>query len=538
MPSRGSFPPQMASRRPHTTGGAGSASDAKRRRVEFARDADVDWSGAVPGSASDGSNPLVGALRPLLGLPGALQASLGSIWRHPGGPPLPLPKLVPPPPPLPPASGRWGASWGDEGSEEEDSGSGSEDCDEGPRWIFEVELEGDWVPFDPESNRRLSEAKESGQSRVDLRARGHRYVVDLEFMAQTNRSTGMCRPIRCREEPEEAEDAKGSDEDDKALPGLEALRDLLRRPPPPPPELAKEVPHMGPEEIRAAIVRRVPEAESWVAPRSNDTPAIEFLIKSYDSGLPAFPSAVRKHLAEGVRLVVWAAANPAEAGVAEARADYFARQLAEAFTNCQAVQARTIDALQAEIRGVASHSLPAQLRALVEEHREMALDRTVCHFHPYAHVTSDSSPTEQLPHLSNRYRRHLGREVGLGGARSEAADADRNASGRLPVPRRRALARFWREFRARELLGAVVADVNQTEAEAQRRIDRDLLMAWAGSHAGVGYRIFYDESAPHLYGDFKPSTEQVGHRQPVLHEALALELMVSALGPAGAAGSS
>mmetsp|Transcript_2998 Transcript_2998/g.8980 ORF Transcript_2998/g.8980 Transcript_2998/m.8980 type:complete len:145 (+) Transcript_2998:655-1089(+) len=119
-------------------------------------------------------------------------------------------------------------------------------------------------------------------------------------------------------------------------------------------------------------------------------------------------------------------------------------------------------------------------------------------------------------------------------ARSEAAAADRNAAGPLPVPRRRALARFWREFGPREIIRAVVADVNQQEPEVQRRVDRNLLMAWAGSHTDIGHRIFYDESSPQLYGDFQPSADQAGHRQPVLYEALALELLLSALGPAAA----
>lgn len=102
------------------------------------------------------------------------------------------------------------------------------------------------------------------------------------------------------------------------------------------------------------------------------------------------------------------------------------------------------------------------------------------------------------------------------------------------MPRRQALARFWCEFCPREITRAVVADINQTEPEVQRCVGRDLLMAWAGSHINLGHRIFYDESSAHLYGNFQPSVDQAGHRQPVLHEALALELLISALGPAAA----
>merc|ERR1712228_17667 len=176
-----------------------------------------------------------------------------------------------------------------------------------------------------------------------------------------------------------------------------------------------------------------------------------------------------------------------------------------------------------------SHSLSAQLRSLVEEHREMALDRTVCHFHPKAPVTSDCSPTQQLPHLSNKYRRHLGFEVGLCGSRSDAAASDRNAQGPLPVPRGRAIQQFWSEFNPHDIVKAIVSDVNQIDPEAQRRIDRNLLMAWAGSHPGVGHRIFYDESNPVVYGGIELSVEQSGQRQPVLYDELAMELLLSVL---------
>lgn len=256
---------------------------------------------------------------------------------------------------------------------------------------------------------------------------------------------------------------------------------------------------------------------------------MDFLVKSYGSGLPAFPPAVSKHLAQGVRIILGALRSPKEAGLTQARAKYLANQFAESFTNCQAVQARVIDAVQAEIRGVSSHSLPAQLRSLVEEQRELALDRTVCHFHPKAASAEEGDPKEQLPHLSNRYRRHLGERCGFGGARLEGARSDRNARHRLPVPKRKVLKKFWGEFTAREAVSLVVADVNQTSLDAQRRIDPDLLMKWAGLDSTVGYRIFYDDASPALYGDLSPSKEQLDGRQPVLHQALAVELLLSNL---------
>merc|ERR1712110_326228 len=89
--------------------------------------------------------------------------------------------------------------------------------------------------------------------------------------------------------------------------------------------------------------------------------------------------------------------------------------------------------------------------------------------------------------------------------------------------------RFWQEFNVPEIINAIVVDVNQREDNVQRHVDRNLLMAWAGSHPDIGHRIFYDEASPELYGDFKPSPEQAAQCQPVLHDALTVSLLLSVL---------
>jgi len=320
------------------------------------------------------------------------------------------------------------------------------------------------------------------------------------------------------------------EEDLDSVPGLKELQELLRKPPPPPPSLDGEIPKLEAQQIRDIILKLIPDAKNLIAPRSGSTPVLEFLVRSYEKGLPAFPPAVSEHLRDGVRLLMGALHEPLRAGLTLSRCKNLAERLLDSFGSCQAVQARTVDSLQADLRGVASHSLPAQLRALVEEHREMALDRTVCHFHPRAPVMQDSSPQEQLPHLANRYRRHLGSEVGFSGARLEAAKQDRNAQGALAVPHERALKRFMMMFNPLDVVEAVVADVNQSETDAQRRIDTALVMKWAGSNPSVGHRVFYDESEPELYGGFKPSEQQLGMCQPTFHRALAVEFLLAVLG--------
>lgn len=310
---------------------------------------------------------------------------------------------------------------------------------------------------------------------------------------------------------------------------FDELKRVMQFPAPASAQPQQEFRKLSASEIRATITKLVPESAGWIAPRSNGTKALDFLVKSYTNGFPALPPAASAHCAEGVRLIVGALADPDSAGLKAGRAKVLAQALAEAYTGCQAVQARTVDMLQGEIRGLTSQSLPAQLRVLIEEFREAALDRMVCHFHPGAPTAGDGTPHMQLPHLANKYRRHLGSCIGISESRMEAARSDRNASGPLPAGKEVAEEKFWQEFDAREICRAVVADVNQASEEAERRVDRRLLLEWCGSREDLGYEVFYDEAMAHDYGDMKPSADQEAMRQPFIHEAFACKVLLSAL---------
>merc|ERR1712232_1318826 len=102
-------------------------------------------------------------------------------------------------------------------------------------------------------------------------------------------------------------------------------------------------------------------------------------------------------------------------------------------------------------------------------------------------------------------------------------------AGPLPVPKEVAEEQFWKEFDAKELCRAIVADVNQTSDDAERRIDRRLLLEWCGSHEELGYEVFYDEALINLYGDMKPSVDQEAMRQPFIHDRFACRVLLSVL---------
>mmetsp|Transcript_3770 Transcript_3770/g.7610 ORF Transcript_3770/g.7610 Transcript_3770/m.7610 type:complete len:270 (+) Transcript_3770:148-957(+) len=62
--------------------------------------------------------------------------------------------------------------------------------------LFEIELEGGWVPFEPRISKMLAEADVSGQHRVEYQARRQTYIVDFDTMEQINKLSGKRRRIR------------------------------------------------------------------------------------------------------------------------------------------------------------------------------------------------------------------------------------------------------------------------------------------------------------------------------------------------------
>lgn len=104
-------------------------------------------------------------------------------------------------------------SWKKPVAEETDGGRGSE-VEEGMppepllqhagelevTYIYELEIEGGWVPFEGISAEVLRKARESSTKVIRFEERGFPYALDLERMGQRNLKTGRVRQIRCRTE--------------------------------------------------------------------------------------------------------------------------------------------------------------------------------------------------------------------------------------------------------------------------------------------------------------------------------------------------
>eukprot|EP00930_Biecheleria_cincta_P030776 TRINITY_DN21331_c0_g1_i1.p1 TRINITY_DN21331_c0_g1~~TRINITY_DN21331_c0_g1_i1.p1 ORF type:complete len:208 (+),score=32.58 TRINITY_DN21331_c0_g1_i1:66-689(+) len=62
---------------------------------------------------------------------------------------------------------------------------------------WQVKLDNDnWTNYDDRTNRILSAAKQSGQTRSSAHIGGRAYELNLDSLEQVNLMTGKCRPIR------------------------------------------------------------------------------------------------------------------------------------------------------------------------------------------------------------------------------------------------------------------------------------------------------------------------------------------------------
>jgi hypothetical protein len=313
-------------------------------------------------------------------------------------------------------------------------------------------------------------------------------------------------------------------------------------------------PELSEAEIGETLRQHVPGVDA-MQDRTGSRPVAFFIAASYRTGLPVYEGqpAVQRHTIGALRRIfgIVRGGSGGEAGGAAATASAAAAaapsaavcrsaltRLAGAFQSCQAEQGRIIDEIFGSLSG-RDKSLREQLLVVVDEAKQGALDRITHRLHPNAWRASDDAPGMQVPHLQNAYRAAFGARVGLKGV--HAAAADRNAVEPSTAAAAEAEAQLRSEFTfsgeaAAELLLTIAEDVNQQEADADRRLDREKLSKWVGEHAAGGSiatgpafaaaDIFYDEERAAEYAGLSRAhpTEENAY-QPFLSPPLVLKLL-------------
>jgi len=139
------------------------------------------------------------------------------------------------------------------------------------------------------------------------------------------------------------------------------------------------------------------------------------------------------------------------------------------------------------------------------------MEGVVNHLNPDAAGMDDDYPSRQIPHITSAYLEAVGRELGMRGV--DAATSDMNRPRVMDSRSRdQILNTFKAIFSLQDILGAIVSDVNQQAADAERVIDRDLLMKWAEAAGKDGafdaYSLYYDAERSSDY-DGAPKKENM-----------------------------
>lgn len=259
--------------------------------------------------------------------------------------------------------------------------------------------------------------------------------------------------------------------------------------------------------------------------RRNIFPVTTLILKTYNSGLPLYDKvpAIKEHTKRSLQYIFYALDNK-EKNYSENDKRTYLRRLAEAFTSCQAGQARELDAVYGSLIG-RSLDLRGQVLSLVDEQKQRVLDMVTKKIHPDAWESLD--PRRQVPHIESAYVQLFGSKFGLRGTGGASADYCMAHISKMEAER--AEKEFKKMFSVEEVLESVVMDVNQQNKDADRIISREDLSKWAGDASANGgfdsWSIFYDEDNADEYPeDAKPTDENM--YQPFLSKKVALNMLL------------
>jgi len=381
-----------------------------------------------------------------------------------------------------------------------------------PAAVWEVRL-GCWQRVDAELQRMLTDAEASGHRDFEYQARGQTYFVDLARERQINKRTGVVRELRrtnrsvgenSEEESEgdEFEDCSEGDEDAAAEPnrpseassGHERHAKLVERMLSPavqvplPAEAAEEPAKLSPAEVETVFTEHVKGVRQFLYRDMHGQYSLSFIKSAYSEGLRAFRGTpVHGHLLALMRLIV----HHAHAGGAGAAGHL--TQVAEAFKDCQAVQARVIEQVGLEIRGVVL-DFRGLVTKLVGDYKGVALKMLANDRIRRRMASDDGNPT----HYENRLAADLGEPLGLNKDDIRRAALDEHAAGRFPrvvgAPAVQAAARARELFDLDALLKVLVAEINSFSADSSANSLPRMFLEWAASRLKEKHVVFDEET--------------------------------------------
>jgi hypothetical protein len=372
----------------------------------------------------------------------------------------------------------------EEEEEEEDEDIADDEEDDGMEEVWEVNIGSraveDWMRFDPETEAKLVAARRKGKQEVQYAARGQTYALNISRLYQENVRTRVKRSIRWSKREIQVE----KDPTIVVAPRSERLNSLvdhLLSPAvqvPLPTEIPDEPQRLTEEEVRRLFVKHVPGVEKFLFRDLPGQYSLSFAIESYASGLRDYnKTPLGKHLLNLLRVVVHHCYDAPDSSSAS-RHLY---DVAAAFRDCQAIQARTIETVGLQVLGIT-----ADFRGLVErligDYKKLVLTMRAMEKVALGEAVSDRNPT----HFENRLIADLGDMLGLDKDLIQLAQLDFHANQRhahlSTAERKREVVRCRQLFDFDAVLQALVAEVNRFAGDSDPQSLPALFVKWADAN--------------------------------------------------------
>jgi hypothetical protein len=255
------------------------------------------------------------------------------------------------------------------------------------------------------------------------------------------------------------------------------------------PQESEEVPaKLSADEVAKVFTDHVPGVRTFLFRQQRGQYVLRFLQSAYKDGWSAFQGTpLHDHLKWLIRLIVHYG-HEGKSGAAS-----YLTEVAEAFMDCQAVQARVVERAGLQIRGVTTN-FRGLVVALVAEYKTMALKMLAAERIAQGKARDDDTPT----HYENRLTADLGQALGLNAADVRRASLDQHASSRFAKLRHHdvdaAVARARELFDMQALVQALVSELNSfSEASTPDSLPR-LFLDWASDSLTQKHVVFDEET--------------------------------------------
>lgn len=257
-----------------------------------------------------------------------------------------------------------------------------------------------------------------------------------------------------------------------------------------PGEKVKEEPaRLSPEEVERVFKDNVPGVENFLYRFQDGNYSLQFMVKCYQNGVFKFSGTeLEDHFTWLMRLIV----HHAEEGKPGCRG--YLQEVAEAFMDCQDIQARAIEHVGFQVNGM-TLDFRGLVVQLIDEYKAMAMKFLVT-----TEINMRGGPDDwknDPVHFENRIVADIGDALGLnaGDCRRALLDEHKERNRPLREPQQQDLIRKFRNFFDLDvMIRAFVHETNSFSEKSPKESIAQLFLSWVSEHMPEKHLVFDEET--------------------------------------------